>query len=904
MDTGRIKRNISRLMDAGLSDADIEEYLRTEGTTSDDFVRAVKSGQQPAFREQSLSAATDAPGSISFGKFIPPTEGQAVSPNVAAYLEGGKSFFDSPKEDGPSVAEMILDLASWASPQTIIAKYMAKGTPTGYTASDFSKVTQKQEMDNPYVNQAKEMGTELLLQKGMQVAAENIKPIGQKAKEFLVGKGDLEARTVPFLEELDKLANETLMKTGKADPTKARLDLDELDPKLRQLVGKHFPELKKIPFNLSDFMKLGPDKGMKAPETWHDFFGNEFVRKQTTFQFTRGADLGKIDPQGSMTRIANLTASWPELLENGEKLTKVVAKTPTIGLADLLVRRSKEVVKRSGVAGKELAGLVDSWENAVAQKAGHSQSIIINTLQKLNSDEYKTLSTVLEGAKPISPAQESAAKTIRGLLNSINKDAEKFIKVEGKNYVGREDYFPHYHDLGKIGSGKGLQDTAEKMVADGTALTIEDAKNTIKEYVSRRVGNKMGALERHRSEFEIPGYNTDPMEVLLKYTEDAHKRLEWVKRFGQDDMKATQLFDAINKESGDDFSNFSRTYLKGVEEGRIHSMFDVAQPLFSFMKGYNTATKMEWASINNVFQKVNLTLRTSIRDSVRAAFEYRSPEAMDFAVKSGAILESVAKDAMEKMGADSGLVAKGLKITGFTKSEQMNRVFAATAGKIYMLRMTNKLVSNPADKEALLAMKEVGLDAKVVLDRGHMTMEELYQAANKIAAQTQFKAGINDLPIWWSTPEGKLLTQFKNFSYNQTIYFYDQLQRAHTIGGVPKVASTVLKWAVLFGASGEIVADIRSMIAGKKRESNLVKRWLNNLMYAGGIGLLTDELSAALYGGDSLRKQLLGPTVSDVTDFASNAAKAGTGNMKPLTLQMLKAIPVAGDLIYSKLRKK
>lgn len=874
----RINTNIKRLYDAGKDDKDIYEYLETvEKVKPDDVYSGLEALKS---RDNGTLNVPDNFSNYSIGVPRAGTE----------YL--------TPKGEGFPTIKQIEQAgvkSSWSEtfgvkPGGIDLTYLSKKISAG------ALVLEVLSAQEPFV-------------KGQPTAAQQI--IGEAIPRSLAAVFvDLTSAFGPTL--LGK-GKELLWKTKGEG---AILDVErlaytsrgpEVKSALQSLTKDQYLKVQKLAKSTINKLNQNKIKSLVKLETrLNTGLEGYFSKPRGTFEQSVKNFLTVVQIQRQLLKMGEKPATNPvETLLNQVALhasEKSYKQTAVKHLSNLLLRRGKEVLKSYGKEGTALSQRLTDWDSTWKVEAGRLTYDIIDSFSNLSKKEYATLLDIYKnGKQPISQNQANAIFKMRHIFNYFaNRAGKNGVKVTGKEgvkggFIALENYFPEIHDLSMLQKEKYLNRIATQMVKNKSVRTILEAKKIIDNYVNMRVSGKFPSLEYARTS-SIPGAETDPLKVMLWYIEGASKRLGFIERWGQDGLGMEQALERISKESGDDAANLARKIIASEVKGKASSVFSEADDLFRLLRNFNTFTKMEWASIPNAFQKVNGTLRTDLSSTAKALMTYKSKESLKFAIRSGALLESIAREAEQKLGSEGSLVGSMLKYTGFTGTEQANRVFSTTAGKIYITRMGVQLIKDPSNKQALYALREVGINPDKVLTRGYINQKELLAAAQKISNETQFRADPISLPYFWSTPEGKLAMQFKNFAYNQAIFLYDSLKRAKEMEGAYGIAKTALKWAVIFGASGEVVADIRALIAGRKRESNLVLRWLDNLMWAGGVGLMSDMLSSVLYGKESIYKAMSGPSISTGVDVVSALASLDVGK---IGTEATKMIPVFGDLIYN-----
>ena len=153
----------------------------------------------------------------------------------------------------------------------------------------------------------------------------------------------------------------------------------------------------------------------------------------------------------------------------------------------------------------------------------------------------------------------------------------------------------------------------------------------------------------------------------------------------------------------------------------------------------------------------------------------------------------------------------------------------------------------------------MGIDADRLTGKTIKLVEEDFlRAGNIVSKNSQFLSDPLNLPAFASSPSGKVLTQYKNFAYNQTRFINRQLRDPNI--SIAKKTRTVLIISMLFPMSGEVTSDIRSIITGRQRPTKVWDRYLENIMNAGAFGLAGDLWVSAKYS--SFIESLAGPTLT------------------------------------------
>jgi len=265
------------------------------------------------------------------------------------------------------------------------------------------------------------------------------------------------------------------------------------------------------------------------------------------------------------------------------------------------------------------------------------------------------------------------------------------------------------------------------------------------------------------------------------------------------------------------------------------------------------------------------------RNSIRGIAKALSSGGKELAEKSGATSNAVINDYIEDLtGAIQGRRGFGqkfaniiLKGTLFRWSEQLNRRFAANIGSEYLQNnLIPKLKASPKDVDIRTELKTLGVSADKVLKDG-LTEDDILRAANSFSRETQFAADELALPLFWTTPEGRLITQFKTFSFNQAKLLNKSFKKS-PIG-------TPLRIVALASTIGVTVSEISDFLRGKtkKEQETFLNRAWGGFLTIGGYGLISDIAeSEGRFGEKGLLQLLAGPTGGDVVEIISKGAAA------------------------------
>ncbi len=614
------------------------------------------------------------------------------------------------------------------------------------------------------------------------------------------------------------------------------------------------------------------------------------------------------------------------------------------------VRPSLKAIGAEGPAGKTLASKIERTVDIGEINAGKRMAALAKA-PKMTTKERLNLVDVLEGrAEAINPEVGKAAKVYRSVFDDVAKEAtESGVKTRHKGilynvdeaktafqreqiakrgsvrtmiekpFEKRENYFPHrIPKVDDLKSGAIRKQVADAMVHRGVRATTKEAEQFIDEYVDfvksgkqqdslleymvdsgqakttsealhqlntfRTRTIKRGATETSRTA-DLPFYDPDPVRVGAQYVTKESKRLPQIREFGAKNEQINALLKDI-RDSGGDY-NFAKKAVDRIldiaNEGKS-SMAKVGL-LIRTIQGF----KLGLASIANMTQGV---LNSLLKGDTRAVFAglkgVMTSEGKDFALRSGATLESV----LDETSKSTGALKLFLKGTGFTATERFNRRLAASAGRSFGKRTFQKALAGNQNAKHLLG--EFGLDAEKVLKEG-LKDDDVLMMAKKFTDITQFRSRPQDLPLFASSEAGKVFFQFKNFIYGQTRLMgsstFGELRR----GNFGRATRNLIVLSSVFPLAGEAVADIRSLITGNERDAKGLRRYFEDLGQVGALGLLYDAVKSGGIGRGL--EYIVGPAAGDAGEFIDSTSQAIQGKPTQLGRFFAKRVPIVGSRV-------
>jgi hypothetical protein len=118
------------------------------------------------------------------------------------------------------------------------------------------------------------------------------------------------------------------------------------------------------------------------------------------------------------------------------------------------------------------------------------------------------------------------------------------------------------------------------------------------------------------------------------------------------------------------------------------------------------------------------------------------------------------------------------------------------------------------------------------------------------------------------------MSQFKGFAYQQGQFLAREIKDQAVSGTTEGRRRALRKAATLLAIAplvGEEIGNVRAMILGRERDKKGFDRYMENLGYAGGLGLVLDMVNSLEYDPKSF---LLGPSASTAAEVGMSAKRA------------------------------
>ncbi len=568
----------------------------------------------------------------------------------------------------------------------------------------------------------------------------------------------------------------------------------------------------------------------------------------------------------------------------------------------------ENTLKSFGKSGTSLFTTLYNTMRATDKYKGSWKLILDNS--KISNLDAKGWSEVWDIKESKTISKDSVLNAKAKILQDLTDQIHYRAKQAGVDIDYRKNYMPHYPDWQLIEKNPDLMKQAIDSVKSVEKISDDAARIIVNYMIDRSKGNSsfrselmkgkdidviqaqkvidsLNRTPRFRNvtaEFErrynLPYQKTG--QNFMRFVEEMSERIS--KAEMQDNVlspegypvRVVELLDNIRNEFGDSAYNNSKT---------IYDMFNGSYnqkiPMNSITgKAVSTITSAEvfkngaLMSINNISQPVSALIKTGEKNFVKGLIDTIKKGGMKEAEGAGVITRQIMEDFSRNRGVD-----QFYKITGMTASERFIRTWAYHAGKYFLEDTFNKAKADmtkgktTTNSAAIRQLKQ--FDMLDILKNDKLTPEILEEGGYKLSKSTMFSGNVLDTSPAFQTTTGKLLLQFKRYSFAQGKFIkesiWDEVKKGNYV--------PLLRAAIYGQVAGEVVNDIRALIKGDAREEQLmsVRRWLDNYAQSVMGILLWDAIDSALKGKGSV--------LSKAKDLIFSNVGAGVGEVAKATSQ-------------------
>lgn len=628
------------------------------------------------------------------------------------------------------------------------------------------------------------------------------------------------------------------------------------------------------------------------------------------------------------------------VIEPGEH---VVPKEMT--LRDRYIHQARSFMEETGDVGRELMKNMDDRYSAFVSSYGTALNRMAKVTQVLSKKQLKQLPDAIEGKlRVVDPGVQRAADEFRAIDDEIFEiyheigerlkesttgrfkeprflvnhypripDFEKWQEMLVKPDVWRknaqylldtkqvksiEEAHAKLYKLFKNSTDEvatrwqAARDRAAKEIMDAKKVDYDEALGIIRErqkFQQQDFIEHSGYLERERVAVELAPdmYIRDIQEALPQYYKNVFSNIATRRFFGNRGRAAESFLQRMPIASDD------KGFLRKVIERELKGYADETGTLKSKWSGeartLQTKLKIGTSPLaglrNFVGGSVTTATQAGYLKYIQGLYDAMRKEGKDFAYESGAIVNDVISNLAGAGKSGFMLSSKNPFWVMFTKAEDLNRVVSANAGRRYSVRLTEKMLKGgrrgaTARRELSKLLSDSDIDR--IASEGKISEELTKKVGQRLSDMTQGVLRPTGLPGWASSPEGKMLAQFKQMAFRNNVWFKDAVLNEAKKGNFAPAFRFIgagLAGGGLMTGSKAAYDTIIGKPESKREKSNFIAL-LNFLNNANILGLYGDLLYSASGGYDPrarLAFTAIGPTgtsVIDLTNFTAQEAKA------------------------------
>lgn len=520
----------------------------------------------------------------------------------------------------------------------------------------------------------------------------------------------------------------------------------------------------------------------------------------------------------------------PMLPENQPKLVGADAGAPQqplptfdtkrVPIRDKVFRSTRSIIERQGQSGKQLAGMLQAGRDTNELFLADVQQKI-PTVRKLKGKSFENFVDATQGlAQPKDAKVAQAVQEWQAAHPAIRDRAVKAGLDVGD--LG-QNYYPHFIDYEKVFKDKNTyNDAINHLVKTGQAATPEEAIKALGYARDVSRNRQFGNLESSRL-LDLPYYDKTP-NSLVSYLSGSGKRIAQAETFGAKDEKALKLIKNVGVEGGDTEAA-KNAYDVAVGAKRYNP---TTSKISGGIRQANSTTSLGLGALTNSTQSVNTGIVTGHLRTLGAMVKQLNPAQRKFVAQTGTVADAVLNDIKEQTGF-TGKVLSKITAPGFGAVEKFNRSVAAVAGRDYALSL--------AKRGKVSTLRKLGVTGDIT--GRTLTEAQQIQAARKIVEKTQFKVDPQDLPGWADSPGGKVVAQFRTFSYAQGKFFAREVLKPLARKDARPLARLIVALPIGYG-----VSSLRGGLTNRAPEDNAGRRVVDAWTTIGGPGLAGDAIKA------------------------------------------------------------
>ena len=486
---------------------------------------------------------------------------------------------------------------------------------------------------------------------------------------------------------------------------------------------------------------------------------------------------------------------------------------PLTDLGERLVGAGSENLRDTGIPA--LRDLANAMKLKQTISGDATDAGFIPESRRMRTEFLNQLSAGLKGMSPEN--MDAALQELQGGAKATDVKARTAVKVTRKVLDGMlqymqdagvriesigagVDYFPRVYDVNYIGSNRdafravltkhGVSNpdriVSNLITAQGNEFTIESMKPGMQFAKERALKN---IPDSELAPFMVKDYS----RIMASYINQATRRAEWARRFGDDGARITELL-AQAKEQGADAGQLRHAaeFVQGVDGTLGDGLDPRARKLMGNLIVYQNIRLLPLAIFSSVVDPMGIAVRGGTMRDAFDAFKRGVKEIPNSFRDEAKITSDLATDLAETLGTVESATLN--RVVGEMYTESMTSDWARKVNdkffKYNMMEGWNrsmrvaatqaaiKFIARHADGTADAHSKrwiaELGLEpGNVPMRNGELDITDpsVKSAVHRWVDGAVLRPNAADKPVWMNDPHFALISHLKQFVYafNETI---------------------------------------------------------------------------------------------------------------------------------------
>ena len=592
---------------------------------------------------------------------------------------------------------------------------------------------------------------------------------------------------------------------------------------------------------------------------------------------------------------------------------------------------TQTALEKMGPGGQELAARIKLSGDASLIRSNNFLYGFDQYLKQIPKNEWKiageALADNLEGKTHKYVLPQGLLDYTQKMFGAYADDAKALnmtiLRSDGTQvpWAERTNFFPRmiksdYLDKLMHGDKELESKLAEYFVTSKQSPSLYQATQKVQALRRKFMERRYGHLERAR-EYDLPPefYDRQGITVIPEYVKAASHRLEEIRQFGPHDVITSKLLEQIAAENGDAvmarqiFDRYMGLEVSDVVHNKaVQGIRNLAVGMAIQLPSSITQLGQFLTPIHRATTpQIGLGLAKAYGRAAKAMIRSFTDLGKKEAAEAGQGFESAATqyllDTYGGVKQPFGKFAeKSLQYSGFSGEDTFMRRYSAILGRNHIKdELIPRLLRNPSDNFANIEIRRLGLNPGGIRQAGGLSQDEMNIAVKRFVDQTQGHPDTLSLPLWWSSAQGKFMTQFHTFSVVIGRENFLLAKNMAQTGNVNRLISMGLGTPLVGAGISYIKEELLNLkptdYTGNKELDTVIKWYLNGTSF----GVAADLMLSLSQGRDRFIKAAQIPSIQIMMGLGSDVYESFKGNEKA-QLRVAQKIPVVGRVISAQLQ--